>query len=155
MSGLSVEQVREDALKELEPKLAPVRKFMKDVKEAIMNGVDTLHPSVIADWLFVIPVMYGELRCLEVDCNLSAELIDGQIDKMKADSMMAKSMDMSITEARAQAAQATHDLQVKQQVAKFMAKTVNALWSQLEMLIFSVRSLYEARNENQKVRNDV
>ena len=51
------------------------------------------------------------------------------------------------------AAVATNDLQVKQYVAKYMAKHVNALWSQLEMLIFSVRNIFEARNP--KVNNDV
>ena len=155
MNGLSVEAVREDAMKELEPRLVPVRKFIKDVKESILNGVDTLDPAIIADWMFVIPVMYGELRCLEVDCLLAAELFEGKVDKVKADSMVSKSMDQSVTEARAMAAQATHDLQVQQQVAKFMARTVNALWSQLEMLIFSVRALYESRQSNHKVKHEV
>ena len=153
--SLSVEEVKKNAMNELEPKLKPVRKFIKDVKDSVLNGVDTLDSSIIADWLFVIPVMYGELRCLEVDCNLSVELFDSEIGKVKADSMAAKTANMTVTEARALAAQATHDLQVRQQVAKFMARTVNALWSQLEMLIFSARALYESRQAKHKVKHEI
>lgn len=150
--SINVEQVRADALKELEPMIEPARDFLAYIKTCLVNGVDTISKQQIENWMFAIPTMYGELRCIEVDCLLTADLMDSQIDKVKADAVANKG-EGKVTDARALAAQATHDLQVQQHVAKYLAKYVNAIWSQFEMLIFSVRAFYESKH--QKVRNDV
>lgn len=150
---LSVEATKEQAMRELEPMLMPARKFIAHVKEAIMSGVDTLDKATLSDWMFIIPTMYGELRCLEADCLLTADLMDSHIDKVKADAIADKGTG-KVTDARALAAQATHELQVQQQSAKFMARTINGLWSQMEMLIFSVRAMFESKVGG-KVKNDV
>lgn len=153
--GLSVETTKANAMAELEPMLKPARTFLADVKEAILAGVDTLDRATLADWMFIIPTMYGELRCIEVDCNCTAELLEKEIDRLKAESQTMKSADTKVTDVRAQAALKTHDLQVRQQVAKYMARTVNALWSQFEMYIFSVRALFESLPSGHKVKHDV
>lgn len=132
--------------------VAPAKEFIEYVKSALINGVDTISTQQVANWLFSIPTLYGELRCIEVDCLLSVDLLDAEIERVKAD-VMAQNAGGKVTDARTMAAVATNDLQVKQYVAKYMAKHVNALWSQLEMLIFSVRNIFEARNP--KVNNDV
>ena len=152
MGMINVEQVRAEALKELAPMIEPAQEFLAYVKGCLVSGVDTISKSQIENWMFSIPTLYGELRCIEVDFFLTADLMDSQIDKVKADAITNKG-DGKVTDARARAAQATHDLQVRQQVAKYLGKYVNAIWSQFEMLIFSVRALYESRH--QKVNNDV
>lgn len=148
---MDIDLLKRQAIEELEPQLMPARRFIETVKECIISGMDTIGTSTIADWMFVIPTMYGELRCLEADCLATADLIGGQIEFVKQDAITNKSG--TITEARAKAATTTNDLLIKQSVAKYMARHVNALWSQLEMLIFSVRAMYDSRN--QKVKNDV
>ena len=150
--ALSIDEVKASAMAELEPMVAPAKEFTEYVKSALINGVDTISPQQVANWLFSIPTLYGELRCIEVDCLLSVDLLDAEIERVKAD-VMAQNAGGKVTDARTMAAVATNDLQVKQYVAKYMAKHVNALWSQLEMLIFSVRNIFEARNP--KVNNDV
>lgn len=150
--ALSIDDVKEKAMKELEPMVEPAKQFIDFVKSSMYNGVDTISDAQIANWLFSIPTLYGELRCIEVDCLLTVDLLDAQIEKVKADVMSANAGG-KVTDARTQAAVATNDLQVKQYVAKYMSKYINALWSQLEMLIFSVRNVFEARN--QKVSNEV
>ena len=149
---LSIDDVKSKAMQELEPRIKPAIEFIDFVKKSLIDGVDMISNEQISNWLFSIPILYGELRCIEVDCTLTVDLLDSQIEKVKA-SVMAGNAGGKVTDARTQAAIATNDLQVKQQVAKFMAKYINALWSQLEMLIFSVRNIFEARNP--KVRNDV
>ena len=149
---LSIDQVKADAMKELEPMIAPAKDFISFVRENLVGGVDAISNQQIENWLFSIPTLYGELRCIEVDCLLTVDLLDAQIEKVKAD-VMAQNAGGKVTDARTMAAVATNDLQVKLYVAKYMAKYINALWSQLEMLIFSVRNVFESRN--QKVDNDV
>lgn len=150
--ALSINEVKVKAEEQLEPMVKPAKEFIAFVKNAMVNGVDLLSDALITNWLISIPVLYGELRCVEVDCLLTVDLMDAQIEKTKAD-VMAENAGGKVTDARNLAAQATNDLQVKQYVAKYMAKYINALWSQLEMLIFSIRNIYEARHP--KVRNDV
>lgn len=149
---LTIDEVKSNALAELEPMVAPAREFMKFVKDSLVSGVDTISTSQLANWLFSIPTLYGELRCIEVDCLLTADLLDAEIDRVKSD-VMGKNQGLKVTDARNLAAQAVNDLQVRQYVAKYMSKYVNAIHSQLEMLIFSVRNVYESRT--QKVDNDV
>lgn len=149
---LSIDVVKANAMSELEPMVAPAKDFINYVKESLVNGVDTISTNQLANWLFSIPTLYGELRCIEVDCLLTVDLLDSEIDRVKAD-VMGKNAGMKVTDARNLAATATNELQVRQYVAKYMAKYVNSLWSQLEMLIFSVRNVYESRT--QKVSNDV
>lgn len=152
--SLSIEEVKSKAMEELEPMVAPAKSFIEFVKKSLVDGVDLISDEQIANWLFSIPILYGELRCIEVDCLLTQDLIESQADKVKAETMDAcTAQGMKVTDARNAAASATNELLVKQSVAKYMAKYINALWSQLEMLIFSVRNVFEARN--QKVRNDV
>ena len=148
---MDIDVLKRNAIEELEPKLMPSRRFIETVKECIVGGMDAVGADTIADWMFVIPTMYGELRCLEADCLATADLLGSQIEYVKQDAITNKSG--TITEARAKAATITNDLQVQQSVAKFMARHVNALWSQLEMLMFSVRALFDSRN--QKVKNDI
>ena len=148
---LNIDEVKAKAMEELNPMIKPAKDFKAFVKNALLNGVDTIDTSQIANWLFSIPLLYGELRGIEVDCLLTVDLLDAQIEKTKAD-VMAQNVGGKVTDARNLAAQAVNDLQVKQYVAKYMAKQINALWSELEMLIFSVRNVYEARNP--KVHND-
>lgn len=150
--ALSIDEVKANAMKEMEPMVAPAKEFIEFVKSSLIGGVDTISTQQIANWLFSIPTLYGELRCMEVDCLLTVDLLDAQIEKVKAD-VMASNAGAKVTDARTQAAVATNDLQVRLYVAKYMAKYVNAIWSQLEMLIFSVRNIFESRN--QKVSNDV
>lgn len=149
---LNIDEVKAKAMEELNPMIKPARDFIDFVKNALINGVDTIDNSQIANWLFSIPLLYGELRGIEVDCLLTVDLLDAQIDKTKAD-VMNGNANVKVTEARNLAAAAVNDLQVKQYVAKYMAKYINALWSELEMLIFSVRNVYEARNP--KVHNEI
>lgn len=150
--GIDTDALKQKAMQELEPKLLPTRRFIDSVKEAIAGGIDTVGIDTIADWMFVIPTMYGELRCLEAECLASADLIGNQIDFVKQDSISGK-VGGTITEARAKAAVLTNDLQVQQSVAKFMARYVAGLWNQLEMTIFSVRDLWESKK--QRFPNDV
>lgn len=150
--ALSIDVVKASAEAELEPMVAPAKEFIEYVKSSLVGGVDAISTQQIANWLFSIPVMYGELRCLEVDCLLTVDLLDAEIDRVKAD-VMASNAGGKVTDARTQAAVATNDLQVKMYVAKYLGKKVNALWSQLEMLIFSVRNIFEARTP--RVNNDV
>jgi len=151
--ALNIDVVKEDALKELGPRILPAKNFISEVKSVILNGADAIGQGILGDWMFVIPVMYGELRCIESECLLAVDLYESEIDRVKADSQASKAVDVKVTEARAQAALLTNDLKVRQFVAKFMAKYVNSIWSELEMLIFSVRGLFESRL--QKVKNDV
>lgn len=150
--ALSIDAVRSNAFKELEPMVAPARDFIKFVKDSLIRGVDTISTQQIANWLFAIPTLYGELRCIEVDCLLSVDLLDSEIERTRAE-VLSTNAGGKLTDARNLAAVAVNDLQVKRYVAKYMAKYVNSLWSQLEMLIFSVRNVFESRN--QKVKNDV
>lgn len=150
--ALNIEDVKDKAMKELEPRVAPAKDFIEHVKSLLYEGVDTISDQQIENWLFSIPTLYGELRCIEVDCNLTEKLLGAQIDKVKAD-VMAANAGAKVTDARTQAAIATNDLQVQQYVADYMGKYINALWSQLEMLIFSVRNVFESRHP--KVRNEV
>lgn len=150
--GLSVEEVKSKALAEIEPRIIPVKNFINFVKESIVGGIDTLDQDTLGHWMFVIPTMYGELRCIEAECLLAADLMDSEIDKVKADAINAKG-DLKVTDARAMAASATHDAQVKQQVAKFMSKYVAGYHSQLDMLILSVRALFGSRTGG--VKNNV
>lgn len=148
---LSIEEVKAKAMEELNQVIKPAKDFKAFVKNALLNGVDTIDTSQIENWLFSIPLLYGELRGIEVDYKLSVDYLDAQIEKTKAD-IMAQNAGGKVTDARNLASQATNDLQVQQYVAKYMAGKINALWSELEMLIFSVRNVYEARNP--KVHND-
>lgn len=149
---LSIEDVKSKAMEQLDPMVKPAKEFIESVKKELWAGVDLIDNVQIENWLFSIPVLYGELRCIEVDCLLTVDLLDAQIEKVKAD-VMGANAGGKVTDARNLAAQATNDLQVQQYVAKYMAKYINSLWSQLEMLIFSVRNVFESRN--QKVKNDV
>jgi len=151
--ALNIEALKESSLIELEPRILPVKRFINFVKESLMNGTDTISRDILADWMFTIPVMYGELRAMEAEFLLAVDLYDSEIEKVKADAQASKSVDMKVTEARAQAALLANDFQVRQYVSKFMARTINAYWSELEMLIFSVRALFESRN--QIVNNDI
>lgn len=150
--ALSIDEVKSKAMEQLEPMVAPAREFIAYVKKSLMDGVDLVSNEQVANWLFSIPVLYGELRCIEVDCILTVDLLDSQIEKTKADVMNANA-GAKLTDARNAAAVAVNDLAIQQHVAKFMAKYINALWSQLEMLIFSVRNVFESRHS--KVKNEV
>lgn len=150
--ALSIDEVKLKAMEELKPIVAPAKEFIDFVKSSLVSGVDTISDQQIANWLFSTPTLYGELRCVEVDCLLTVDLLDAEIERVKSATMNAN-QGLKVTEARNLAATATNDLQVRQYVAKYMAKYVNALWSQLEMLIFSVRNVFESRHP--KVRNDV
>lgn len=151
--ALNIEVVKDGALVELEPRILPAKRFIAFVKESMMNGSDLIGVDTLTDWMFTIPIMYGELRCIESECLLAVDLFDGEIERVKAESQASKASDVKVTDARAKAAILTNDLQVRQYVSKFMAKYVNSIWSELEMLIFSVRALFESKN--QKVKNDV
>lgn len=150
--ALSIDEVQAKAMEQLGPMIKPAKEFIEFVKKSLMDGVDLIDDNQVANWLFSIPVLYGELRCIEVDCLLTVDLLDAQIDKTKAD-VMNSNQGAKVTDIRNQAALAVNDLQVKQYVAKYMAKYINALWSQLEMLIFSVRNIFESRHP--KVKNDI
>lgn len=150
--ALSIDDVKQKAMDELNPMIAPAKEFIEFVKSSLVGGVDTISDQQIANWLFSIPTMYGELRCIEVDCLLTVDLLDAEITRVKSD-VMNKNAGAKVTDARNLAAAETNDLQVRQYVAKYMAKYVNSLWSQMEMLIFSVRNIFESRHP--KVRNDV
>ena len=71
--ALNIEALKESSLIELEPRILPVKRFINFVKESLMNGTDTISRDILADWMFTIPVMYGELRAMVGVCLYSIE----------------------------------------------------------------------------------
>lgn len=140
------------ALKELEPIIKPAKEFKDFVKNALNNGADTIGTSQLSNWLISIPLMYGELRNIEAEFVYTVEELDRKIEVTKAE-VISQNAGGKATDARALAVQAVSDLQGQRNIAKLMASKINAEWSEFEMLIFSVRNLFEARQ--QKVQNDI